>query len=70
MLVPLAHADGFTRSLGFDARDPAFVAEWKCFVAPLALSGLRGAYRFRHPAIGSELLARMRQGARRCESTS
>ncbi len=39
---PLAHADGFTRSLGFDARDPAFVVEWNRFVVTLVLSGMRG----------------------------
>ena len=37
---PLAHADTFTRGLGLDPDDPAFLPAWKRHVVALALRGL------------------------------
>ena len=38
---PLAHADTFTRALGLDPENPAFLPAWKRHVIALALRGLR-----------------------------
>ena len=39
---PMAHAETFTRGLGFDPAEPAFAEEWKRFVVALVLHGVRG----------------------------